>query len=197
MSPLERAAAARDSTAPPPLLVRPFDGAVTGFVVVFLAMAVEIVSGAFASRMSPAVTIPLLVGPVVVAYGVALLQWWQVRAAGADRPSWWHLGAVVAALILWYVLPREPQQLAPFQNAGSACLSLPIPAHTDCIPRAAQAFDNYTLVWWSAFGLILVGAMLARRSRIAAWAALPVALAGAILADNMLEQLLVHFNVSG
>jgi hypothetical protein len=44
--------------------------------------------------------------------------------------------------------------------------------------------------------LIAVAALLARRSRIAAWAALPIAFAGCQLASHFLEQLLLHFQPS-
>ena len=53
------------------------------------------------------------------------------------------------------------------------------------------------MVWWAALALILLLALLARRSRIAAWAAIPTGLVGCVLANNMLEQVLVHFGISG
>ena len=41
--------------------------------------------------------------------------------------------------------------------------------------------------------LFAVSVLLARRSRIAVWAALPAALAGCQLASHFLEQLLLHY----
>jgi hypothetical protein len=196
MRPLDRIAASRDVVRPP-LLVRPFDAGLTGWLVVFPAMLIEIGGGAFAGRASPALTVPLLVIPIAVLFGVAGVQWWQVRATGSDPASWWHLAGIAVALCLWFLAPRTPQPLSASHNAVSACLTLPVPAHSDCLSRAAQAFDYASIAWFSALGLIAVAALLARRSRIAPWAAIPTALAGSILASNMLEQLLVHFGVPG
>lgn len=197
MSPLGPAAVLSRESAREPLLLRPFDAAMTGWVVIFGAMLIEIIGGSFALRSSPAVTIPLLVTPVVVAYGLGITQWWQARQAGTEPASKWHLAAIPAAVLLWYLCPRTPQQMMFSHNARAVCLALPIPAHTDCVARAAQAFDYSSIAWWSALGLIAVAALFARRSRIAAWAALPAALAGCVLANTMLEHLLVHFNVAG
>ncbi len=49
-----------------------------------------------------------------------------------------------------------------------------------------------TFVWWLTGLLILIMALLARRSRIAAWAAIPAALAGCLLATHFLKPLLLH-----
>jgi len=51
----------------------------------------------------------------------------------------------------------------------------------------AQAFDNHVLAWWSTGALIFIAALLARRSRIAAWAAIPAAFAGCELATYFLS----------
>jgi hypothetical protein len=40
-----------------------------------------------------------------------------------------------------------------------------------------------------------VGALLARRSRIAVWASIPAVLAGCLLASSFLEQLVLHYQV--
>jgi hypothetical protein len=55
----------------------------------------------------------------------------------------------------------------------------------------------FPVAWWSTAALILIAALLTRRSRIAAWAAIPVALAGCQLATHFLEELLIHYQVSG
>jgi hypothetical protein len=180
----------------PPFLTRPFEAGVTGWIVVFGGALVVLIGAAFTSRMSITVTLPLLVIPVAVAFGFAVVQWWQVRVSGAEPANWWHLSGVAAALILWSLFPNVPNGLSTVHNAPAACLSLPIPPSTDCVHRAALAYDYHAIAWWSAAGLIIVAGLLARRSRIAAWLGIPVAIAGCALAASLLEQVLIHFRVS-
>ncbi|HEX6526423.1 MAG TPA: hypothetical protein VF070_41375 [Streptosporangiaceae bacterium] len=182
----------------PPFLARPFEAGMTGWMVVFGGGLVVLIGAAVTSRMSIAVTLPVLVIPVVIVYGFAVAQWWQVRASGADPANWWHLSGIVAALILWSLFPTVPNGLSSASSARAACSSLAIPSLSfpDCLHRAAQAFDYHAIAWWSAAGLIVVGALLARRSRIAAWAGIPTAIAGSALAASFLQQILIHFNVS-
>ena len=170
----------------------------TGWIVVFGAGLTVLIGAAVTSHMSIAVSLPVLVIPIVIAYGFAVAQWWQVGASGAERANWWHLGGVVAALILWSLFPTVPNGLSSASSAPAACSSLPIPSRSlpDCLHRAALAFDYHAIAWWSAAGLIVAGALLARRSRIAAWAGIPVAIAGCALAASFLQQILIHFNVS-
>jgi hypothetical protein len=54
--------------------------------------------------------------------------------------------------------------------------------------------DGHDLVWWLTGGLILAAALLARRSRIAAWAAIPLAFAGCLLATHFLQLLLLYYH---
>jgi hypothetical protein len=178
------------------LLTRPFEAGMAGWFVVFGAFLVELIGAAVTVRMSIAVTLPVLVVPIAIAFGFALAQWWQVRASGAEPANWWHLAGVVAAAILWLLFPTVPNGLSSVRNAPAACLSLPIPPNTDCLHRAALAYDYHNIAWWSAAGLIVVAGLLARRSRIAAWTAIPTAIAGCALAASLLEQVLIHFRVS-
>lgn len=66
----------------------------------------------------------------------------------------------------------------------------------DCLRRTAQAFDHHNLVWWSTGALILIAALLARRSRIAAWGAIPAALAGCQLATWFLNQIVMYYHLA-
>lgn len=179
------------------MLVRPFEAGVIAGILTAVTTLIVIVTGALAPRNSPAIIVPLLVIPIAVMFGFAIVQWLRMRASHAEPVSWWQLLTVVAGLLLWYLSPRVPQPLAELHNAGAACQALPVPTHSDCLQRAAQAFDSAAIAWWAAFALIIVAALLARRSRIAAWAAIPVGLAGSVLANNLLEQLLVHFGITG
>ena len=88
--------------------------------------------------------------------------------------------------------PRPPSTRAP---AARRTCATPLPTdHTAaCLPRAAQALDAAHLSWYLALVLFGVSVLLARRSRIAVWAALPAALAGCQLAAHFLEQILLHY----
>jgi hypothetical protein len=178
-----------------PLLTRPFQGGVTGWIVVFGALFIELAAAAITNRMVITTALPILVVPIAVAFGFAVVQWWQVRGLAAGPVSWWHEIGVVAGAILWLFTPTIPASLNGVTDGRIACLSLPVPPTADCFHRAAQAYDLHNIAWWSAAGLIIVAAVLGRRSRIAAWAAVPTALAGCLLASNFLEQLLLHYNV--
>ena len=110
------------------------------------------------------------------------------------QPAGAHLGAVVAALLIWFLWPITPGPLE--QSTGSAsdlCNALPTDHTAACLPRAAQALDASHLSWYLALVLFGVSVLLARRSRIAVWAALPAALAGCQLAAHFLEQILLHY----
>ena len=161
-----------------PLLTRPFEAGATGWVVVFGAMVVELIGGAATSKMSTAITLPVLAFPVVVAYGFAIVQWWQVRSSAAERPSWWHLGGIAAAALVWLLWPTAPGVLDGKTGSAQAACSV-LAVTSDCLSRAARALDYHNLAWWATAALILIAALLSRRSRIAAWAAIPLAFAGA------------------
>src|SRR5207302_7688363 len=140
------------------------------------------------------ISLPVLVIPIAVAFGFAIVQWWQVRSSGAEPANWWHLAGVADGLILWLLFPTVPNGLSQAHNATTACLSLAVPSNTDCVHRAALAFDYRAIAWWSAAGLIVIAGLMARRSRIAAWTPIPTAIAGCALAASFLQQVLIHFH---
>ena len=138
-----------------PFLVRPFQAGVTGWIVVFGAIIVELAGGALTYSKFVGAALPVLIIPVAVAYGFGIVQWWQVRRAGADPASWAHLGAVVAALLIWFLWPITPGPLD--QSTGSAsdlCNALPTDHTAACLPRAAQALDASHLSWYLALVLV-------------------------------------------
>jgi hypothetical protein len=162
---------------PAPLLTQPFAAGMIGWVVVFGAVVAELAGGAaVANQTSDGIAVPVLVFPVVVAFGFAGVQWWQVRSWGAEPASWWHLAGVAAAALTWLVWPMAPGALAGTRAAEAEYLR-----------SAAQALGTHELVWWSTGAVILIAALLARRSRIAAWAAIPAAFAGCELAIHFLN----------
>jgi len=187
---------------PAPLLTRPFEAGLTGWIVVFGAVIAELAGGAaVANQPSAAIAIPVLVFPVVVVFGFALVQWWQVRSSGAEPAGWWHLGGIAAGVLIWLLWPTVPGALGDTTvlsgpSSGRAfCTVLPAAAAADCLHRTAQAFDNHGLAWWCTGVLILIAALLARRSRIAAWGAIPAALAGCQLATYFLNQIVLYYHL--
>ncbi len=183
-------------SAPRPLLTRPWQAGVTGWVVVFGAVVAELVASTVTNRMPMVITAPALAFPVAVAGGFSVVQWWQVRSSGAEPASWWHMAGIAAALFAWLVWPTAPGVLAAAGSARAACILLNHPT-PECLRRATHAMDNRTLVWWLTGVLILAAALLVRRSRIAAWAAIPTAMGGCALATHFLELLLLHYRVGG
>lgn len=179
-----------------PLLTQPFQGGLTGWFVVVGAVLAELIGGAVTNHMTTPVVVTVLGIPAAVALGFAVAQWWQSRSPGVERTNWWHLGGIAAALLTWGLWPTRPGVLDGTGNAASVCHALgaydPI-----CLPSAAHAVDSHDIAWWGTAGLILLMALLVRRSRIAAWAAIPVAFAGAELATHFMEQLLLAYNAGG
>jgi hypothetical protein len=180
-----------------PWLVEPFKAGATGFVVVIGAVLAELIGGAVTNHLSTPVVVPVLAVPVAVALGLAAVQWWQVRSSGAESASWWHLAAIAAALLAWVLWPTKPGVLDGAGNPVAACVAVGASQTPDCLARATQALHSHDIVWWSTAALILVLALFARRSRIAVWAAIPVAFAGCELATHFMEQLLLAYNAGG
>jgi hypothetical protein len=180
-----------------PLLVQPFKAGATGFVVVIGAILAELIGGAVTNHMSTSVVVPVLAVPVAVALGFAAVQWWQVRSSGAEPASWWHLAAIAGALLTWVFWPTKPGVLDGASSPIAACVAVGASQTPGCLARAAQALDSHDIAWWGTLALILVLALFARRSRIAVWAAIPVAFAGCELATHYMEQLLLAYNAGG
>ena len=168
------------------------------WLVLFGALVAELVAGIVTNTASALVAALALAFPVAVALGFSVAQWQQVRSSGVEPTSWWHLTGIAAAVITWLVWPTSPGVLYGVGGARNTCLALgnPSPA-AECLTRATQVIDAKNLVWWLTGVLILIMALLVRRSRIAAWAAIPAALAGSQLATHFLELLLLHYHVGG
>ena len=176
-----------------PLLAQPWEGGVIGWVVVCGALLAELIGGLVTNQMPMVIAAPVLILPAAVVAGFAIAQWWQVRSSGAERAAWWHMAGIAAALFTWLVFPTTPGILVTDKNARAACYSLYQPTSA-CLSRAAQAMDGHDLVWWLTGALILAAALLVRRSRIAAWGAIPLAFAGCLLATHFLQLLLIYYH---
>jgi len=174
----------------------------TGWAVVSGGVIAELAGGAVvANQLSTITAVLVLVLPVVVMFGFAVVQWWQVRSSGAEPASWWHLGGPAAGLLIWVLWPTVPGPLSGITTVSGAspgqavCSVLPATAVADCLRRTAQAYDDHNLAFWSTGALILIAALLARRSRIAAWAAIPAAAAGGQLATYFLNQIVLYYHL--
>jgi len=181
----------------PPLLARPFEAGVAGWAVVFGVGIVELIAGTVTNQMPMSVAAPALIAPVVIAAGFALVQWQQVRSSGAEPANWWHLVGIAGALFTWLVVPTNPGILAPAGSSRTACEIVFGQPTAECLARATRAMDYHNLVWWLTGALVLGAALLARRSRIAAWAAIPAAFAGCLLAAHFLELFILHYRPGG
>jgi hypothetical protein len=180
-----------------PFLAQPFEAGVTGWIVIIGAILAEIIGGTVTYRMSTSVALPVLVIPAALALGFAAVQWWQVRSSGAEPANWWHFAGIAAGVLSWVLWPTMPGVLDGTGSASAACNAMGESLTPGCLGRAAQALDKHNIVWWGTLVLIALLALLVRRSRIAAWAAVPVAFAGCLLATHYLEQLLVYYNAGG
>jgi hypothetical protein len=188
----------RQPAALGPPLTRSWEGGVIGWIVVFGASIAEIIVGIVTNRMPMVIAAPALALPVAVVAGFVLVQWLQSWAIAAAPASWWHLGGIAAALLIWLVYPTVPPGvLEGAGNARQACSVMQQPVTSDCLRRAAQAMDNHNLAWALTGVVILGAALLARRSRVAAWGAMPAALAGCLLARHFLELLLRFYHAGG
>lgn len=183
-------------TPPMPFLARSWHAGVTGWIVVFGAVIVELAGGVVVNAMSMAVAAPVLIAPAAIAVGFGIVQWVQMRSVRDGRPSWWHLAAVGMALFTWVVWPVTPSALLPIHNARDACTMI-YTASPGCVARAMSAMSSSDITWWVTGVAIVALVPLARRSRIAAWAAIPVAFAGCQLAGHFLELLLLHYHFAG
>lgn len=184
-----------------PLLTRPFEAGLTGWVVIFGGVVAELAGGAaVANQSSTVLAVLVLILPVVVVFGFATVQWWQVRSSAAEPASWWHLAGPAAGLLVWVLWPTVPGALAGTsavtgQSSGQAlCSVLPAAMASGCLHRVARAFDDHNIAWWATAAVILIAALLVRRSRIAAWAAIPAALAGCQLATYYLNAVVLYYH---
>jgi hypothetical protein len=180
-----------------PLLAQPWAGGVAGWLVVFGGLVADIVGGIATNKAPVLVATLVLALLAAVPIGLSIAQFLQTRSCGAERASWWHLGGIAAAALAWLTWPTSPGMLDGVKNARQACFVLIGRTTPDCLSRASHAFDGRNLVWWLTGALIVMMALLFRRARMAAWAAIPVALAGCLLATHFLELLLLHYRPGG
>jgi len=181
-----------------PVLVLPWQGGLTGWVTVLGALVLELVAGITTNTSSMPVAAPVIVAPAAAAVGFGLAQWFQARSFGAEPAHWWHFAAIGIALVFWLAYPIAPSEF-DYQGAGTprGICSIIAGDTPSCLARASAAMSHSHIAWWVTGALILILAPLVRRSKIAAWASIPVAYAGCLLATHFLELLLVHYQAAG
>ena len=179
-----------------PFLAQPWQGGITGWIVIFGAIVAELIAGIVVNTMSMAVAAPVLIAPAAIALGFGVAQWLQMRSFLTERPNWWHMAAIAMALFTWAVWPVTPAVLQSGPHARDACNAI-YTATPDCIARVMSATSSSNITWWVTVAVIVALVPLARRSRIAAWAAIPVAFAGCQLAGHFFELLLLHYHFVG
>ena len=178
-----------------PLLAQPWAGGMAGWLVAFGTLLADIVAGIVTNPASALVATLVLALPAAVAVGFSVVQYQQVRSCRAEPASWWHLSGIAAAALTWLAYPTHPGVLYGVNSARQACIILSTPTPTaDCLARTVRAMDASNVAWWLTGVLILMMALLTRRSRIAAWSAIAVALAGCLIATHFLELLLLYYH---
>jgi hypothetical protein len=179
-----------------PFLTQPWEGGVTGWVAVFGAVLFEFIAGIVTNTASMSVAAPVLILPAAIAVGLGLWQWQQARSIRAEPVPWWHLIGIGVALLAWIIWPIVPTALQGVNNAQDAC-TLVYTASPSCLARASSALTDSNVTWWVTGAVIVALLLLARKSRIAVWAAIPVAFAGCQVSAHFLELLLVHYHATG
>lgn len=152
----------------------------------------EIVGSAVTDRAGTPVMFGVLIVPPVLLIGLSAYEWWTARRYGRVL-SRLHLIGVGLGSLLWLLYPKTPDgSFGP--SAASLCAYAGQAGIPECLRRADIARAHNDLIWWSTGALILVWALLARRSRTAAWSSAAVALAGSALALHTLETFLRSYN---
>lgn len=168
----------------------------TAWIVIFGGVVYELIAGIATQSTSNGVTISILALPIVIALFFAIWQFQQVRATNAERPHWWHLGAILVGLLVWQFWPVTPSILLPIHNAHDACV-LMFTATPGCIAQAKSAYFATNLTWWLTGALIVAMSSFIRYSKIGVWTAVPLAFAGCQLSSHFLQLLLHHYHVTG
>jgi hypothetical protein len=178
-------------------LVLPWQGGLTGWIAVFGAILIELAAGIATNTSPMAVAAPILLVPAVAAIGLGVAQWFQARSYGAEPTSWWHFSAVGLALVIWLSYPIAPSAF-DYQGADtpSGICAVIFSDTPSCLAHASAAMRHSDLTWWMTGVLIVAVAPLVRRSKIAAWASIPVAFAGCLVASHFLELLLVYYHAT-
>lgn len=182
----------------PPFLARPWQGGITSWIVVFGALIAELVGGIIVNAMSGVVAPVVLLAPAAIAIGFAIVQWIQTQRSDVEPAKWWHLVGIAAGLFAWQAWPvvPGPLQTVTVSTPTNICTVI-YTATPNCLAQVHSALTDNHIAFWVTGAVIVALIALVRKSRIAAWSATPIALAGCQLASHFLELLLLRYRVPG
>ena len=155
-----------------------------GFVSIGGFFAV-IIASAVTYRSSPWVMTATLGGLVAGFTAVAAYEWWAGRRLGIEL-SRLQLIVVAVGLVFWQLYQTSPGDL-PYDPTSAQLCAYVQRVDRPCLFEADAARLHSDIAWWSTGVLIVILALMARRSRTAAWATPAVAIAGGAVALHFLD----------
>jgi hypothetical protein len=162
------------------LRIRAWIVCAAGVVAVFVGASVT-------DRMSFGVAAVTLATPVVIFAGFAVAEVLEARRTGVVLPRG-HLAGPGVAVVLWLIYTAGAAGDLNF-GKGFYCRSIIGDPATACLRDAGHTLHNAHLVSWTGLAMVGVFALLARRSRVAAWSTIPLVLAAQTLALHLLVPL--------
>jgi hypothetical protein len=157
---------------------------IRAWIVCAAGMVVVLIGGSVTNRMSFTVAAVTLVTPAAVFVGFAVAEWLEARRTGVRLPRG-HLAGPGLAVVLW-LLNTAGGGGDLYFDKDFYCKSFVGDTAMACLRDAGQALHNGHLVSWIGLATVAVLAVLARRSRIAAWSTIPLVLAAQTLAVHFL-----------
>lgn len=157
---------------------------IRAWIVCAAGMVAVLIGGSVTNRMSFGAAAVALVTPVAIFAGFAVAEWFEGRRTGVVLPRG-HLAGPAVAVVLWLLNTAGGGGDLNFGKAYYCKAILGDPA-TVCLREAGRALQHGHLVSWAGLAMVAVFALLARRSRTAAWSTIPLVLAAQTLAVHFL-----------
>lgn len=154
------------------------------WIVCVAGLAVVLIGGAVTNRMSFAVAAATLGTPAAIFVGFAVAEWLEARRTGVVLARG-HLAGPGVAVVLWLLYTAGGGGDLYF-GKNYYCQSFIGDPAVACLRDAGQALHRGHLVSWVGLAVVVALTPLARRSRIAAWSTIPIALAAQTLALHFL-----------
>jgi hypothetical protein len=157
------------------------------WIICAASVVAVLIGGSVTNRMSFAVAAVTLATPAALCAGFAVAEWLEARRAALLLPRG-HLAGPGVALVVW-LLYSSGGGGDLFFSKEYYCRSVIGDADAACLREAGQALQDGRLISWITLAVLVALALLARRSRVAAWSTIPIALAGQTLALQVLMPL--------
>jgi hypothetical protein len=154
------------------------------WIVCAAGMVAVLIGGSVTNRMSFGVAAVTLATPVAIFVGFGVAEWLEARRTGVVLPRG-HLAGAGIAVVLWFLHTAGGGGDLNFGKKWYCQGVIGDPA-VACLRDAAQALHRGHVVSWTGLAIVACLALLARRSRIAAWSTIAVVLAGQTLAVHFL-----------